>query len=123
MPDCEKDVARIASAIPLAKLSRNRAAHDPVRVLLVHGDENYSRRLANKLLKQGFAVQSFANRRRVLSALGNGTNADVIVVLTKDSSAMPGVEFLAELDRCGVDLPVILLSDCQVLTVVCCGLS
>ena len=123
MPDCEKDVARIASAIPLAKLSRNRAAHDPVRVLLVHGDENYSRRLANKLSKQGFAVQSFADARLLLSARGAGIDADIIVALGEGSSKMLGADFLAELDRSDVDLPVILLSDCKALTVICCSIT
>lgn len=120
---CEKDVERIVSAIPLAKLTRAKAPDDPIRVLLVHGDESYSRRLANKLSKRGFAVQSFANRRRLVSALGDGVSADIIVALHNDSSRMLGAEFLAELDRCGVDLPVILLSDGQALTVVCCGLT
>ena len=120
---CEKDVERIASAIPLAKLNRAKAPDDPIRVLLVHGDESYSRRLANKLSKRGFAVQGIANRRRLLSALGNGVEADIIVALPNDSSKTLGAEFLSELDRCGVDLPVILLSDGQSLTVVCCGLS
>jgi FixJ family two-component response regulator len=120
---CEKDVERIASAIPRAKLSRTRVPEDPINVLLVHSDESYCRRLADELAKRGFAVQGFANRRRLLSALDDGIDADVIAAVVNDSSMMLGAEFLAGLDRCGVDLPVILLSDRQALTVVCCGLN
>jgi hypothetical protein len=119
----EMDAARLASAIPLAALARARRPDDPINVLLVHDDESYRRRLANELSKRGFAVQSFADSRVLLSALGAGIDADIIVDLARGASKMSGPEFLAELDRRGVDLPVVFLPRCQALTVICCGLT
>ena len=119
----EMDAARLASAVPQATLARVRRPNDPINVLLVHDDESYRRRLANELSKRGFAVQSFADSRVLLSALGAGIDADIIVGLASGASKMSGTEFLAELDRRGVDLPVIFLTYCQALTVICCGLT
>jgi DNA-binding response OmpR family regulator len=119
----EMDVTRIASAIPLVELARTKAPDDPINVILVHSDESYRRRIADELSERGFAVQSFADGRLLLSALGAGIDADIIVALAGGSSKMFGAEFLAELDRSDVDLPVILLSDCQALTAVCCSLT
>lgn len=119
----EMDVARIASAIPLVELTRTKAPADPINVILIHSDESYRRRLADELSERGFAVHSFADARPLLSALGAGIDADIIVALVGGSSKMLGAEFLAELDRSDVDLPVILLSDRQALTVVCCSLT
>jgi hypothetical protein len=98
------DAARLASAIPLAALARVRRPDDPINVLLVHNDGSYRRRLANELSKRGFAVQSFADSSVLLTALGAGLDADIIVALARGASKMLGAEFLAELDRRGVDL-------------------
>jgi len=119
----EMDAARLASAVPQATLARVRRPNDPINVLLVHEDESYRGRLANELSRRGFAVQSFADSRVLLSALGAGIDADIIVGLASGASKMSGTEFLAELDRRGVDLPVIFLPHCQALTVICCGLT
>jgi len=119
----EMDAARLASAVPQATLARVRQPNDPINVLLVHEDESYRGRLANELSRRGFAVQSFADSRVLLSALGAGIDADIIVGLASGASKMSGTEFLAELDRRGVDLPVIFLPHCQALTVICCGLT
>ena len=119
----ELDVARIASAIPLAELPRAKGPDDPISVLLVHSDEGHRRRLTDALSQRGFAVQSFADARLLLSARGAGIDADIIVALGEGSSKMLGADFLAELDRSDVDLPVILLSDCKALTVICCSIT
>jgi len=123
MATWEMDAARFASAIPQAGLARVGQPDDPINVLLVHDDGNYRRRLANELSKRGFAVRSFADCRALASALGAGVDADIIVALARGPSKMLGAEFLAELDRCGVDLPVILLPHSQALAVICCGLT
>jgi DNA-binding NtrC family response regulator len=117
------DAARLASAIPMAEFAGIRQPDDPISILLVHDDGSYRRRLANELSKRGFAVRSFANGRELLSALGAGIDADIIVALARGTSNMREEEFLAELDRQGVDLPVIFLPNCQALTVICCGLA
>ena len=119
----ELDATRLAAAIPMAELARVRPPDDPINVLLVLNDGIHRRHLANELSKRGFAVQSFADGRELLSALGAGIDADIIVTLARGASKMREVEFLAELDRRGVDLPVIFLPNCPALTVVCCGLT
>ena len=119
----EMDAARLASAISQAGLVRVRQPDDPINVLLVHNDGSYRQRLANELSKRGFAVQSFADCRMLASALGAGIDADIIVAVARSSSNTLGTEFLAELDRCSVDLPVVVLPHCEALTIVCCGLT
>ena len=119
----EMDAARIESAVSMAALVRVRQPDGPIIVLLADNDGSYLRRLANELSKRGFSVQSFADGRLLLSALDAGIDADIIVALARGASKMLGAEFLAELDRRSVDLPVIFLPPCQALTVICCGLT
>ena len=92
----EMDMERLASAIPLAALARVRQPEDPINVLLVHNDGSYRRRLSSELSKRGFAVQSFADSRMLLSALGAGIDADIIVALVRGGSKVTGAEFLAD---------------------------
>src|SRR5262245_30013412 len=93
----EADATRLASAIPLAALARIRQPDDAIRVLLAHNDAAYRRHLADELSKRGFAVQSFADSHVLLSALGAGVDADIIVALAGGVSKLPGAELLAEL--------------------------
>jgi len=78
-----------------AGLARVRQPDGAMNVLLVHNNGSYGRRVANELSKRRFAVQSFADSRALLGALGAGIEADIIVAVAGDASKMTGVEFLA----------------------------
>jgi two-component system response regulator ChvI len=103
----EQDVISLAAAQPALLASVGKA--DATRVVLVDDDPAFREALADRLSKQGFAVQSFADGAALLGALDAAVDADVII-LQWDLPEMPGIDLLAKLRRQGVDVPVVLLS-------------
>jgi len=71
----------------------------------------------------GYISAQTATSTRLRSRVMGFYEAATVVGLASGASKMSGTEFLAELDRRGVDLPVIFLPHCQALTVICCGLT
>jgi len=78
---------------------------DAVRVLLFDGDPIHREALTGELSKQGFFIRSFGDSGALLSALRGTVEADVIIVLLKESS----LDLLIKLQRQGVTVPVIFL--------------
>ena len=112
----EQDVASLAAAQPalLALVSKT----DAIRVLLIEDDPICRAALTDKLLKQGFAVQSYGDGASLLAALDAVVDGDVIV-LHWDAPKMSGIDLLVTLRQQGVNVPVVLLSDQALRTAEC----
>ena len=81
----------------------------PRRVVLVEGDSYYREMLTDELLRQGFAVDSFADGASLLDSLATVIDADM-AVLDWDLPKMPGINLLARLRQHGANLPVVFLT-------------
>jgi two-component system response regulator ChvI len=103
-----EDIASLAAAEPALLASVSKA--DAIRVLLIEDDPICREALADKLSKQGFAVQSYGDGTSLLGALDAGVDADVIV-LHWDLPKTSGIDLLVILRQQGVNVPVVLLSD------------
>jgi two-component system response regulator ChvI len=78
---------------------------DAVRVILFDSDPIHRETLTDELSKQGFVIRSFGDSGALLGALRDVVDADVIVVLPKESN----LDLLIKLQRQGVTVPVIFL--------------
>src|SRR6266404_4104620 len=103
----ERDVISLAASQPALLASVGKA--DVTLVVLADDDPIFRKALADRLSKQGFTVQSFADGATLLSALDAVVDADVII-LQRDLPEMPGIDLLAKLRRQGVNVPVVLLN-------------
>jgi two-component system, OmpR family, response regulator ChvI len=79
------------------------------RVVLVESDQYYREFLTGELLREGFVVHAFADGASLLGSVATAVDAD-LAVLDWDLSEMPGIKLMAELQRRGVNLPVVFLS-------------
>jgi two-component system, OmpR family, response regulator ChvI len=79
------------------------------RVVLVESDQDYREVLTFELLRQGFVVHAFADGASLLGSLATVVDAD-LAVLDWDLSEMLGIKLMAELQRHGVNLPIVFLS-------------
>src|SRR5258708_5490336 len=104
--DLEQDVASLAAAQAELLASVGKA---DASLVVIDEDATFREALADRLSKQGFAVQTFADGAALLGALDAVVDADVII-LQWDSPEIPGVDLLAKLRRQGVNVPVVLLS-------------
>jgi two-component system response regulator ChvI len=80
-----------------------------IRVVVVDGDDMFRTLLSNELSEQGFAVTTYSDARSVLAALDSLCSADLIV-LDWGVPGNPGLELMQQLNRLGVDLPIVFLT-------------
>jgi len=100
-----ESVLPASSVVALAGVSNA----NPIRVLLVAGDQIFREILSNELSERRFAIRSFGDGASLLDSLATVGDADVIILdwsLPKPS----GIDLLLQLRRHGVDLPVVFLT-------------
>ena len=96
-----------AAKVPALLMSGTPAAE--IRVVVVDGDDDFRNLLSNELSEQGFAVTTYSDAASVLAALDSLCSADLIV-LDWGVPGNPGLELMQQLNRLGVDLPIVFLT-------------
>jgi two-component system, OmpR family, response regulator ChvI len=104
MSDLQQPIAVVR--LPCEPRPTNRRA---LRIVLVDDDEEFCESASTNLSGEGFAVTAFSNGPAALQHLGEGGEADVIL-LDWRMPGMNGLEILKELRRRGVTTPVIFLT-------------
>ena len=82
---------------------------NPIRVLLVVGDQIFREILGDELSEQKFVIRSFGDGGSLLDSLATAGDADVII-LDWSLPEPSGIDLLLQLRRHGVDLPVVFLT-------------
>ena len=99
------------SALPASPVVAHAGVSNanPIRVLLVVGDQIFREILSDELSEQRFVIRSFGDGGSLLDSLATAGDADVII-LDWSLPETSGIDLLRQLRRHGVNLPVVFLT-------------